>query len=100
LLSGKGKVLNKGIRMKIMICRALLKQPKLILIEEPFEALDIEDRFQLEKSLLSVPGEVTIVVATNNKTFASKCDEIVVMEHGTIKTKGSWNQVQIHCEQL
>jgi ATP-binding cassette subfamily B protein len=100
LLSGKGKVLNKGIRMKIMICRALLKQPKLILIEEPFEALDIEDRFQLEKSLLAVSGNVTIVVATNNKKFASNCDEIVVMEHGTIKTKGSWNQVQIHCEQL
>jgi ABC-type bacteriocin/lantibiotic exporter with double-glycine peptidase domain len=93
-LYAKGKSMSRSARMKMMICRALLKHPKLLLLEEPFEHLDLDDHHKLSETIGSVANNVTMVVATNNQNFAAQCDMVVYMEKGKIKAAGTWNEVK------
>jgi len=93
-LYAKGKSMSRSTRMKIMICRALLKQPKLLLLEEPYESLDHDDHQKLSETIGSIHNNVTMVVATNNHNFAAQCDVVVYMEKGKVKAAGTWNEVK------
>lgn len=80
-----GKRLPRKIIQKILLLRALIHKPALLLLEEPFLALDNEAADKIKDLLLNrLPG-VTIIVSTTNEKFAAQCDQQIIMENGTIK---------------
>ncbi len=80
-----GKRLPRKIIQKILLIRALIHKPDLLLLEEPFLALDSETAEKVKELLLhKLPG-VTLIVSTTNDEFASQCDQQIVLENGSIK---------------
>ncbi|WP_118135549.1 ABC transporter ATP-binding protein [Oceanicella sp. SM1341] len=74
--------LSGGMKMRVSIARALVTRPKLILMDEPFAALDEITRFKLNNDLLTLQAELgcTVVFVTHSvfeSVFLS--DRIVVM---------------------
>jgi NitT/TauT family transport system ATP-binding protein len=64
--------LSGGMRMRASIARALVLRPLLLLMDEPFAALDEITRFKLNDDLLSVQGELgTTVVFVTHSVFES-----------------------------
>lgn len=85
-----GKRLPRNIIQKILLLRALVNNPRLLLLEEPWTSFDMNN-LKIIKDYLLTKSDTTIIVATNDLDFITKCDLVFVMKEGKIieTTKGS-----------
>ncbi|NLA89935.1 MAG: sulfate/molybdate ABC transporter ATP-binding protein [Alcaligenaceae bacterium] len=84
--------LSGGQRQRIALARSLAVQPKLLLLDEPFGALDAKVRKELRQWLRNVHHElgVTSILVTHDQEEALEIsDNIVLMNHGVIEQEGS-----------
>ena len=84
--------LSGGMKRRLMIARALLHRPRLLVLDEPTTGLDPQVRqeiWQKLEELRRVSG-VTILLSTHYMDEAEKlCDRLVVMDHGRILASGT-----------
>lgn len=84
--------LSGGMKRRLMIARALLHQPRLLVLDEPTTGLDPQVRqeiWQKLEELRRVSG-VTIVLSTHYMEEAEKlCERLVVIDHGRILATGT-----------
>jgi lipooligosaccharide transport system ATP-binding protein len=84
--------LSGGMKRRLMIARALLHHPRLLVLDEPTTGLDPQVRqeiWQKLEELRRVSG-VTIVLSTHYMDEAEKlCERLVVMDHGRILANGT-----------
>lgn len=83
-----GKRLSTGVIRKILLLRALISHPRLLLLEDPWLGYDEEDIQRIKHYLLSETPEATVMVAANDEDFARKCDYVIEMENGSIRRQG------------
>ena len=91
--------LSGGQRQRIALARALAVEPKVLLLDEPFGALDAKVRKELRRWLRRLHDEmhVTSVFVTHDQEEAMEvADRIVVMNHGAIEQQGSPDEVYDH----
>jgi len=91
--------LSGGQRQRIALARALAVEPKVLLLDEPFGALDAKVRKELRRWLRRLHDEmhVTSVFVTHDQEEAMEvADRIVVMNHGRIEQDGPPDQVYDH----
>jgi sulfate transport system ATP-binding protein len=91
--------LSGGQRQRIALARALAVEPKVLLLDEPFGALDAKVRKELRRWLRRLHDEVhvTSVFVTHDQEEAMEvADRIVVMNEGRIEQVGSPDQVYDH----
>jgi sulfate transport system ATP-binding protein len=91
--------LSGGQRQRIALARALAVEPKVLLLDEPFGALDAKVRKELRRWLRRLHDEVhvTSVFVTHDQEEAMEvADRIVVMNEGRIEQEGSPDQVYDH----
>jgi ABC-type Fe3+/spermidine/putrescine transport system ATPase subunit len=84
--------LSGGMKMRVSIARAMVTKPRLILMDEPFAALDEITRFRLNNDLLKLKAKIgcTVIFVTHSvfeSVFLS--DRIVVMDKGQIAQIGT-----------
>ena len=83
--------LSGGMRRRLLIARALINQPKLLVLDEPTTGLDPQARLLVwEKlSLLKSQG-ITMLLTTHYMDEASYlCDRLIMMDHGVILDQGT-----------
>src|SRR5512138_3309730 len=95
-LSGLGKryahQLSGGQLQRVALARALAYEPNVLLLDEPFGALDVKIRARLRRSLREVHDrlEVTTVLVTHDQEEAFElADRIGVIEHGRLVETGT-----------
>jgi sulfate transport system ATP-binding protein len=91
--------LSGGQRQRIALARALAVEPKLLLLDEPFGALDAQVRKELRRWLRRLHDEVhlTSVFVTHDQEEAMEvADRVVVMNQGRIEQQGAPDQVYDH----
>ena len=79
--------LSKGNQKKIGIVGALLGNPKVIILDEPFANLDPTTQIRLKKILkeLTDDPEITLLVSSHDLTHVTEvCERIVVLDHGNV----------------
>lgn len=84
LLDPTGKRLPGGVVRKILLLRALIDQPRLLLLEEPWLGFDDEARQKIQNYLLRKIPNTTALIITNDTEFGEQCTGMVKMENGTI----------------
>ena len=88
--------LSGGQRQRIALARALAIEPRILLLDEPFGALDAKVRKELRQWLRSLHHEinVTSIFVTHDQEEALElADRVVVMDHGRIEQVGTPEQV-------
>jgi sulfate/thiosulfate transport system ATP-binding protein len=88
--------LSGGQRQRIALARALAVEPKVLLLDEPFGALDAKVRKELRRWLRRLHDEVhvTSVFVTHDQEEAMEvADRVVVMNHGRIEQQGTPDEV-------
>jgi sulfate/thiosulfate transport system ATP-binding protein len=91
--------LSGGQRQRIALARALAVEPQVLLLDEPFGALDAQVRAELRRWLRKLHDEihVTSVFVTHDQEEALEvADRIVVMNKGKIEQTGTPDQVYEH----
>ncbi|MCC5833409.1 MAG: TOBE-like domain-containing protein [Opitutales bacterium] len=88
--------LSGGQRQRIALARALAVRPKVLLLDEPFGALDAKVRKDLRRWLRTFQEEIkvtTIFVTHDQEEALELADEVVVMNNATIEQKGTPQKV-------
>jgi sulfate/thiosulfate transport system ATP-binding protein len=91
--------LSGGQRQRIALARALAVEPKVLLLDEPFGALDAQVRKELRRWLRRLHDElhVTSIFVTHDQEEALEvADRVVLMNHGKIEQVGSPRSVWEH----
>ena len=91
--------LSGGQRQRVALARALAVEPKVLLLDEPFGALDAKVRKELRRWLRRLHDEmhVTSVFVTHDQEEAMEvADRIVVMNEGKIEQEGAPDEVYDH----
>ncbi|MEN8797798.1 MAG: ABC transporter ATP-binding protein [Flavobacteriaceae bacterium] len=89
LIGERGIKLSGGQRQRIAIARAILADPKILILDEATSNLDTESEALIQKSLAELTkGRTTFVIAHRLSTIR-KADQILVIENGRIAEQGS-----------
>ena len=82
--------MSGGEQQMLAIGRALMSQPRLLLLDEPFGALDALTRAHLQDAVMQIQQELntTIVMITHNEELAQMADRIIRIEDGRIVVRG------------
>jgi sulfate transport system ATP-binding protein len=84
--------LSGGQRQRVALARALAAQPRVLLLDEPFGALDAKVRQELRRWLRLLHREIpctTVLVTHDQEEAFEVADRVVVMNHGRIEQVGS-----------
>jgi multiple sugar transport system ATP-binding protein len=103
LLDRKPSALSGGDMQRVAIGRALVRQPKAMLMDEPIGALDAKLREEMRaeiKRLHIKQGSTTIYVTHDQVEAMSLADRIVIMHEGVLQQVGSPEEVYAHPQNL
>lgn len=89
----RGVKLSGGQKQRIAIARVFLKNPRILILDEATSALDLESEHLIQQSLeLLAQNRTTLIVAHRLSTI-THADQIVVIEGGEIKERGTHNEL-------
>nr|MBN1858542.1 ATP-binding cassette domain-containing protein [Candidatus Bipolaricaulota bacterium] len=88
-LSERGANLSEGQRQLLAIARAVLADPKILVLDEATSSVDTRTELQIQEALLSLmEGRTSFVIAHRLSTIRN-ADQIIVIDNGTIIERGS-----------
>jgi lipooligosaccharide transport system ATP-binding protein len=87
--------LSTGMKRRLILARALINDPKILILDEPTTGLDPQAKHLIWGRIKSLQKEdVTIILTTHYMEEAAHlCDRIVIMDHGKIIEEGSPNEL-------
>jgi ATP-binding cassette subfamily B protein len=97
-VSQHGANLSGGQKQRLSIARALVKRPKIYIIDDSFSALDFKTDSELRKALKDKIGGSTILLIAQRVSTIKNADRIVVLEEGGICGIGKHEELMKKCE--
>jgi sulfate/thiosulfate transport system ATP-binding protein len=91
--------LSGGQRQRVAFARALAPQPQLLLLDEPFAAIDAKIRKELRlwlRSLISDFGTTTIFVTHDQDEAIEVADDLIIVQNGCVEQQGTPFQIYNH----
>ena len=93
LIGERGVKLSGGQRQRIAIARAILADPKIIILDEATSNLDTESEALIQKSLGALTMNRTTIVIAHRLSTIRKADQILVIENGKIAERGAHDEL-------
>jgi len=93
IVGDRGTLLSGGQKQRISIARAILADTSILLLDEVASALDAESEKLIQKTILNLRGEKTIIVVAHRLSTIREADRIYVLEKGEIMEKGSFKEL-------
>lgn len=93
LIGERGVKLSGGQRQRLAIARAILANPKIIILDEATSNLDTESEALIQKSLSELVKDRTTIVIAHRLSTIKKADQILVIESGKIAERGTHDEL-------
>ena len=97
-ISQGGTNVSGGQKQRLSIARAIAKQPKVLIFDDSFSALDYKTDATLRKELARKTGDATVIIVAQRINTILHADQILVLEDGRIVGKGTHEQLLASCE--
>ena len=89
IIGSKGVYLSGGEKQRIAIARAILKDSKIIIMDEASASIDPDNEFELQKAFKNLMKDKTVIMIAHRLSTSKDVDEILVMDNGKIIERGS-----------
>lgn len=93
LLGEHGAALDRGQMFRLSLARAVVRQPALLVIEEPNIALDTATKAMLDDAYQRISGNRTIIFLPTRLSTVKKCSRIVLIHEGKVAVDGVHDQL-------
>uniref|UniRef100_A0A671WD35 Transporter 1, ATP-binding cassette, sub-family B (MDR/TAP) n=1 Tax=Sparus aurata TaxID=8175 RepID=A0A671WD35_SPAAU len=85
----KGGQVSGGQKQRIAIARALIRHPKILILDNATSDLDSENAYQVHQALLNQTNNCSVLLISNNVSVVEKANRIFVLHEGMVKEEGS-----------
>lgn len=93
ILGERGINLSGGQKQRIALARALIKKPKILLLDDCLSAVDLETENEITSNLLIETGNITKVIVSQRTSTIKKCNKIIVLKDGKIIEEGNHEEL-------
>ena len=93
VLGERGINLSGGQRQRIAIARALIKKPKIIILDDSLSAVDTETEDKIFRNILNDITNCTKIIISHRISTVKHCDKIIVMNEGEKVQEGSHSEL-------
>lgn len=89
----RGLTLSGGQRQRLAIARALLRRPRVLLLDDPMSAVDATTQQMIHEGLTRIIGGTTTLIVTNHLPTIELVDEVVFLADGRIAARGPHDEL-------
>ena len=93
-----GANVSGGQKQRLCIARALLKKPKILILDDSTSAVDTRTDALIRKGFREFIPETTKIIIAQRIASVEDADMIIVLENGRIADKGTHNELLSRCE--
>lgn len=92
-IGDRGVKLSGGERQRLVLARAILKRPSILILDEATSALDTENERKIQQAIEAIKGSLTIIVIAHRLSTISHADQVIVLDEGQLIQKGAFGQL-------
>ncbi|MFT9601161.1 ABC transporter ATP-binding protein [Mesobacillus sp.] len=93
VIGDRGIKLSGGERQRLVLARAILKKPSILVLDEATSSLDSENEAKIQSALEQLKGKVTIIVIAHRLSTIRNADKVIVLDKGEIIQQGGFKQL-------
>jgi ABC-type multidrug transport system fused ATPase/permease subunit len=93
-IGDNGSNLSGGQRQRLGIARALITEPKILVMDESTSSLDGETESNLTNAIIALKEQTTMILIAHRLSTVRNADQVIYMEDGKIIASGSFNEVR------
>ena len=96
-LGQRGVNLSGGQKQRVSIARALVRRPKILILDDSTSAVDLATEAEIQRGLREVMGGMTVFIIAQRVNSVMDADKILVMEDGRIIDSGKHDELKQRC---
>jgi len=93
LLGERGVNLSGGQKQRLAIARALIKNPKILILDDSLSAVDTETEEMILNNIENTTKNTTFFISTHRISTSKKCDKIIFLNNGRIESFGTHDEL-------
>ena len=93
ILGERGITLSGGQKQRAAIARALLKQPRILILDDAFSSVDTQTEEMILERLKASRGNITTLLISHRPSTIRRADRIIVLDGGTIVERGTHDEL-------
>ena len=90
----RGIMLSGGQKQRIIIARELFRNPNVLILDEATSALDSESELNIQKSIESLKGKITVIIIAHRLSTIRNVDQIYLIDKGLIIQNGTYDEME------
>ncbi|NRG46806.1 ABC transporter ATP-binding protein [Bacillus sp. CRN 9] len=99
-IGDRGIKLSGGERQRIVLARAILRKPSLLVLDEATSSLDTESELKIQEAIEKLKGTLTIIVIAHRLSTIRNADQVIVLDKGQVVQQGGFQQLSLEKNQV
>ncbi|MBD2872028.1 ABC transporter ATP-binding protein [Paenibacillus arenilitoris] len=93
VIGDRGIRLSGGERQRIVLARAVIRKPAILVLDEATSALDTENEKKIQEAIDRLKGKMTIIVVAHRLSTIRHADQVIVIDQGKLVERGDYRQL-------
>ena len=98
IVEQEGRNFSGGQKQRLTIARALVRHPKILILDDSSSALDFATDAKLRQAIRDLSGERTVFIVSQRASTIQYADQILVLDDGTVVGQGKHEDLLENCE--
>jgi ABC-type bacteriocin/lantibiotic exporter with double-glycine peptidase domain len=86
MIKPEGKQISFTVAKKLILARAIIKEPKLMILEDPLDQFNLDETTRIIDYLTDYSKPWSLIVVSSKKSWKMKCNKIITLQNGKIKS--------------
>ncbi|MDQ8735958.1 ABC transporter ATP-binding protein [Paenibacillus sp. LHD-38] len=100
VIGDRGTRLSGGERQRLVIARAIIRKPSILVLDEATSALDTENEKKIQEAIDRLKGTMTVIVVAHRLSTIKQADQVIVINQGILVEQGEFLQLAADSKSL